>query len=88
MTVPFNNGDYFDGAVFNRRLSKLGQLKGNITYNEDGLIDTIVDTLVTPNITYTYTYDDDLQVATETDGVTTWTFTRDEDGNITNIAES
>lgn len=59
-----------------------------ITYDTEGRITTIVDTLRTPNITYTLTYDIDDQVATVGDGTNTWTITRDSIGNITNIDQT
>lgn len=59
-----------------------------ITYDTDGRIATVVDTLNTPNITYTLTYDTDDQVSTVTDATNTWTINRDTSGNITSIVQS
>ncbi len=58
------------------------------TYDSEGRIATIVDTLNTPNITYTLAYDVDDTVTSVTDGTNTWTVNRAEDGTITSIVQS
>lgn len=58
------------------------------TYDSEGRIATIVDTLNTPNITYTLSYDVDDNLTSVTDGTNTWTVTRADDGTITSIVQS
>lgn len=72
----------------NKSLSQSTLSGCTITYDTDGKIATVVDTMNSPNITYTLTYDIDDQIATVTDSTNTWTVTRDTSGNITSIVQS
>ncbi len=62
--------------------------KCTITYDSEGRIATIVDTLNSPNITYTLTYDVDDNLTSVTDATNTWTITRAEDGTISSINQT
>ena len=57
----------------------------DITYDENGRIATITHNETTPATVWTITYNDNDQVATVTDGTTTWTYSYNDEGYLSAI---
>jgi uncharacterized protein RhaS with RHS repeats len=71
----------------NKGFSQSTLSKCNLTYDSGGRLATIVDTLNSPNITYTLSYDGDDNLTQVTDGTNTWAITYT-DGIITSINQT
>lgn len=72
----------------NKALSQSTLSGCTVNTDSDGKVTSIIDTLNTPNITYTLAYDSDDELTSVTDGTNTWTITRGSDGTITNISQT